>query len=464
MADHTTIDELSFRRIVGFACNQGFLFYLFYMGVNLSVEAGAFVFERIDFVTMLVFMVVGFAMLASVPEHQRNVLLSRPLLVVYAVAMAIASLYPYAPSPSLALSVCASALLGAASSYLLTAWGRSFVTIPVSVAIPEVFVGSLVAVLLCLLFSLASIPEVMLLMRVFPVASAAWIDPFRPSSERGGSSLDGDDSDSAVMLTLKISFGTLSFGMVQGLMEAFASQPGDPANPSYQIGMLFFAAFLVGALTLLLSDGFGKGDALDKSYRLAVYVMVAGALAIPLSARFGTAVVLAGYLGLEAVLICLFLVMAKISETDGVAAFTRGFMSLFAGEAAGVVLANVITWAVGAGQTPYVVVFLSGGLALLSYMFLFTERDFESLSKIVTDNDAFDRVCTTIVQQFGLSKREAEILPFALRGRTGVRIAEELSISKSTVDTHLRRIYGKAGVHGRQELIDLGESIRDVGR
>ncbi|MEG0322916.1 MAG: LuxR C-terminal-related transcriptional regulator, partial [Raoultibacter sp.] len=29
-----------------------------------------------------------------------------------------------------------------------------------------------------------------------------------------------------------------------------------------------------------------------------------------------------------------------------------------------------------------------------------------------------------------------------------------------TVDTHLRRIYQKAGVHNRQELIDLGEAKR----
>ena len=56
-----------------------------------------------------------------------------------------------------------------------------------------------------------------------------------------------------------------------------------------------------------------------------------------------------------------------------------------------------------------------------------------------------------------MEKREAEILPFALKGRTGERIAAEFYISKSTVDTHLRRIYAKCGVHGRQELIDLGE-------
>ena len=64
-----------------------------------------------------------------------------------------------------------------------------------------------------------------------------------------------------------------------------------------------------------------------------------------------------------------------------------------------------------------------------------------------------------------MEKREAEILPLALKGRTGERIAAEFFISKSTVDTHLRRIYVKTGMHGRQELIDLGErTARDLSQ
>lgn len=103
------------------------------------------------------------------------------------------------------------------------------------------------------------------------------------------------------------------------------------------------------------------------------------------------------------------------------------------------------------------VVVFAGVLVLCSYIFLFTERDFDSLSKLVTVNDSFEDACADIVARFSLRTR-SEILPYALRGRTGERIAHELTISKSTVDTHLRRIYAKCGVHSRQELIDLGES------
>ena len=42
-----------------------------------------------------------------------------------------------------------------------------------------------------------------------------------------------------------------------------------------------------------------------------------------------------------------------------------------------------------------------------------------------------------------------------VRGKTVVRIAEELVISENTVRTHVRHIYAKMNITGgRQELID----------
>lgn len=110
----------------------------------------------------------------------------------------------------------------------------------------------------------------------------------------------------------------------------------------------------------------------------------------------------------------------------------------------------------GAGAAP-VLVTLAGVAALYAYLFLFTDRDMAALSVVVAKSDRFDEACSRIAAEAKLSKREAEILPLALRGRTAERIAGEFFISKNTVDTHLRRIYAKCGVHTRQELIDLGE-------
>ena len=100
---------------------------------------------------------------------------------------------------------------------------------------------------------------------------------------------------------------------------------------------------------------------------------------------------------------------------------------------------------------------LAGVAVLYAYLFLFTDRDMAALSVVIAQSDRFEEACDLIARTAKLSKREAEILPLALRGRTAERIAGEFFISKNTVDTHLRRIYAKCGVHTRQELIDLGE-------
>ena len=456
-------EELSFRRIVGFACNQSFVFFLLYMGSNQALHLASLQIERADLLSMLLFMVVGFFVLNRCSPDMRNHLLQRPMLIGYALVMAAASLFPLLGIENVLVGLLAYSLLGFCASLLLTAWGRSFGMLTTKAAIPEVFIGSLAAALLCLVFSLASSPEIMLLMRVFPIASAAWIDSPEPHAPKS-SSLFIDDTSQAATLSWKVLVGTLCFGVAAGFMETFGSASNTLAYPGYETAMLLFGAFLIGALSLLLSDGFGKGFALNKSYRLSIFVMMTGILCIPLtsgtSGFSGESVVLAGYLGLEVVLIALFLVIAAITGSDGISAFSRGFMSLFAGEFIGLLCANLLASAFDSSSLRLVNLALAGFLALLSYIFLFTEDDFNSLSKIATDIDSFDEVCLEISSRFGLSKRESETLPFALRGRTSGRIAESLGVSKSTVDTHLRRIYAKTGVHSRQELLDLSDRLR----
>ena len=46
-----------------------------------------------------------------------------------------------------------------------------------------------------------------------------------------------------------------------------------------------------------------------------------------------------------------------------------------------------------------------------------------------------------------------------VRGKTVVRIAEELVISENTVRMHSKRIYAKLDIHKKQDLIDLVDSF-----
>lgn len=71
--------------------------------------------------------------------------------------------------------------------------------------------------------------------------------------------------------------------------------------------------------------------------------------------------------------------------------------------------------------------------------------------------DAVAAGCTAVVERYGLSRREADVLDLLARGRDVPYIAEELVISKNTVRSHIKSIFAKTGVHSRQELIDLVE-------
>lgn len=67
--------------------------------------------------------------------------------------------------------------------------------------------------------------------------------------------------------------------------------------------------------------------------------------------------------------------------------------------------------------------------------------------------DRFALACAAAADEFGLTKREREILPYLAQGYSLPYIRNELYISQSTIDTHVRHIYKKMGLHSKEELI-----------
>ena len=69
--------------------------------------------------------------------------------------------------------------------------------------------------------------------------------------------------------------------------------------------------------------------------------------------------------------------------------------------------------------------------------------------------ERFQDKCRLIIERYGLSEREGEIMIMFAKGRNLPYVQEELCLSKSTVSTHRQHIYQKLGVHSAQEMIDL---------
>ncbi len=63
-----------------------------------------------------------------------------------------------------------------------------------------------------------------------------------------------------------------------------------------------------------------------------------------------------------------------------------------------------------------------------------------------------------------LTQREQEVGRSAAKGRSSAEIATDLHISLRTVDNLLGRVYGKCGVHGRRDLIELAAETAPQSR
>lgn len=69
--------------------------------------------------------------------------------------------------------------------------------------------------------------------------------------------------------------------------------------------------------------------------------------------------------------------------------------------------------------------------------------------------------CKMIQEQYRLTSRETEIMELIVRGYSAPMIAEEYVVSENTVRTHYKHIYSKLGIHKKQELIALVDSLKD---
>jgi DNA-binding CsgD family transcriptional regulator len=70
------------------------------------------------------------------------------------------------------------------------------------------------------------------------------------------------------------------------------------------------------------------------------------------------------------------------------------------------------------------------------------------------------RKCEGVAAAYGLTSRQADVLMLLAKGRNADYITQELVISLHTAKAHIYNIYQKMGVHSRQELIDIIESVR----
>lgn len=465
-----TYENISPRHTVGFACHQGSLYALFYMGHNAMVTLGGLRIECAALVATLAFMVFGLFVIRNSHDWVVRFSSNDSFILACSLLVMAGSLSPALAVSDPALGMLLEGLLvGIPIVYMLVSWGAVLGSGNPHTSALEVIVATGIASGACVVIWF--LPEVVqtVCVALFPVGSALLLissltdlrDEETGLVQIRTTKLSREVSAPRRLFSGKVISAAVVYGIVAGFMETYRSEPGSASTPAIAAVMLILLLFSLAAYQTLHDPTKEQGD-FSSMYTIAVFVMMAGFLfagVLEASSIDGASVVLAGFLGLVSTFTALFLSMAVVDGTDAATVFSRGFMALYAGELAGIVLGNLFDYASIDMVTPEVVLSLAGILALIAYFFILDARSFGVLCSVVDERGELDHACDILAEQAHLSPREKEVLALAAHGRTNERIAQELYIAKSTADTHMRRIYGKTGVHNRQELIDLLERI-----
>ena len=107
------------------------------------------------------------------------------------------------------------------------------------------------------------------------------------------------------------------------------------------------------------------------------------------------------------------------------------------------------------------IMLVSALVILLVSSAVFTESDLLKAMDIIPleRKRRFQEKCLKVVDRYGLTERETEILIMFAKGRNLPYVQDQLCLSKSTVSTHRQHIYQKLGIHSQQELINLVQEI-----
>lgn len=158
-----------------------------------------------------------------------------------------------------------------------------------------------------------------------------------------------------------------------------------------------------------------------------------------------------------------WVVCAALQKRDGAQTSTvcgTVWFALITGQCAGILLGLLVRGASDARLQALAPIALAFCVVLvfaltLNEPFLYTAG---SGSGGAETRSAFDSRLVAIERRCGLTPRETAVFELLAYGRDSTYIEKELGISPNTVKTHVRNIYGKLGVSGRQELISLVEA------
>ncbi len=276
----------------------------------------------------------------------------------------------------------------------------------------------------------------------------------------------------------RLTWGMAAFGFVAGFANVLCKE--DTYGGADQTGWLLLAGLVASVVLVALWVRATSGTVI-MCYRIGFVFMVAGCVLVALMQTRLQVTGMLVYAGLSTIaIVAMYSFLSRREHADEAwLSFACDVMAmLYLGEALGIACClGAEALSVGIDPTAAGVVL---ALALVCvYVFLFDDRvlassfapaaagkepQAEQGQACVAESNlgASQDIYAQLSERYGLSPREREVLPLLVQGRTVQRIKDELMISGSTVNTHIRHIYAKCDVCSKQELLDLIEGMEST--
>lgn len=358
------------------------------------------------------------------------------------------------------------ALVGAGVGLVLPFVGKVFSSADLKSATTQTFAGYAFAA--AVYFVVLGMPEPLGLAvsALLPVGLAVVLLAPRPARPRHAA-VQPDEirrmirSRPIVMFFLGVGLVGVSFGFSLALAGVLGASVFSPAN---QWGVLGTGVLAIASVVM-----FGRSDrdfSFEQYFRPVVPLIIIGFLSMRLSPTLTGALIIAAF---QLADMAIWVVLCWIGSHSGLPqrVFCVGKGTAYLGMVVGSVVAGTVHPEPGAGSASETVATIFAYLLILAVVYVFNNSTVNLAIKTSandTDTDFIARTvqlkCEELGRRFDLTSREREILGYLAQGRTLPYIEAELRISHGTANSHRDHIYGKLGVHSRQDLLDLFEGDR----
>ncbi|WP_443613202.1 hypothetical protein [Adlercreutzia sp.] len=243
--------------ILGFGCNQAFLFAMLYLGSYNESSQHGFLIDRADLLCVLLVMAATFALMTRERRRRHLMVVAEGLVRCYALPLVgalylIVALHSLAPGiPWLALAAVEGLAAGIPLALLLCRWGRVLGKASIDQSVPEVFIGSALGAAVCFFVVAIPVEGAYILLYVLPVGSAWALRALGEPADRDAETATTDDpTEEAAKLSGRIIAGTVVYGLATGAVEALATSAEGGAASSLSVTFVLFVLYCAAALQL----------------------------------------------------------------------------------------------------------------------------------------------------------------------------------------------------------------------